>query len=80
MCCRTASTKPILPRNEMKTAIPPNGVTARFVSRKINRSSDNRAMISRGTGLSVAFDSIPLLSQILGPSLTPSFGLPVEMQ
>jgi len=26
----------------MKTAIPPNGVTARCVSRKINRSSDNR--------------------------------------
>ena len=54
MCCRTASTKPILPRNEMKTAIPPNGVTARCVSRRINRSSDNRAVISRGTGLSVA--------------------------
>src|SRR5258706_14452834 len=50
----------------MKTAIPPNGVTAGCVSRRINRSSDNRAMISRGTGLSVAFDSIPLLSQILG--------------
>src|ERR1700737_4750397 len=50
----------------MKAAIPPNGVTARCVSCKINRSSDNRAVISRGTGVSVAFDSIPLLSQILG--------------
>jgi hypothetical protein len=60
----------------MKTAIPPNGVTARCVSRRINRSSDNRAVISRGTGLSVAFDSIFLLSQILGPNLTPNFGFP----
>src|SRR5713226_1746275 len=78
MCSRTAFTKPILPRNEMKTAIPPNGVTARCVSRRINRSSDNRAVISRGTGLSIAFDSIFLLSQILGPNLTPNFGFPVE--
>jgi hypothetical protein len=60
----------------MKTATPPNGVTARCVSRRINRSSDNRAVISRGTGLSVAFDSISLLSQILGPNLTPNFGFP----
>src|SRR6266853_7032585 len=74
MCCRTASTKPILPRKEMKTAIPPNGVTARCVSRRINRSSDNRALISRGTGLSVAFDSVPLLSQILASKITPNFG------
>src|SRR5712691_8658772 len=78
MCSRTAFTKPILPRNEMKTATPPNGVTARCVSRRINRSSDNRAVISRGTGLSVAFDSIFLLSQILGPNLTPNFGFPVK--
>src|SRR5712692_8799880 len=78
MCCRTASTKPILLRKEMKTAIPPNGVTARCVSRRINRSSDNRAVISRGTGLSVAFDSISLLSQIPGPNLTPNFGFPVK--
>src|ERR1700693_3033433 len=67
MGCRIAFTKPIFSRKEMKTAIPPNGVTARCVSRRINRSSDNRATISRGTGLSVAFDSIPLLSQILQP-------------
>src|SRR5260370_35181137 len=76
MCSRTAFTKPILPRNGMDTATPPNGVTARCVSRRINRSSDNRAVISRGTGLSVAFDSISLLSQILGPHLTPNFGFP----
>src|SRR6266852_5097547 len=78
MCSRTAFTNPILPRNEMKTATPPNGVTARCVSRRINRSSDNRAEISRGTGLSVAFDSISLLSQIPGPNLTPNFGFPVK--
>src|SRR6266851_7278198 len=78
MCSRTTFTKPILPRNEMKTAIPPNGVTARCVSRRINRSSDNRAVISRGTGLSVAFDSISLLSQILGPNFTPNFGFPAK--
>src|SRR5713226_4635713 len=78
MCCRTASTKPILPRYEMKTAIPPNGVTARCVSRRINRSSDNRATISRGTGLSVASNSIPLLSQILRSNLTLNFVFQAE--
>src|SRR5205085_6257862 len=78
MCCRTASTKPILLRKEIKTAIPPNGVTARCVSRKISRSSDNRASISRGTGLSVAFDSILLLSQILGAKLLLNFGFPAK--
>ena len=65
MSWRSAFTKPILSRNARKTAIPPKGVTARCVSRKISRSSDKRAVISRGTGLSVAFDSISLLSQIL---------------
>jgi len=35
-------------------------------------------VISRGTGLSVAFDSIFLLSQILGPNLTPNFGFPAK--
>src|ERR1035438_8254959 len=54
MVGRTASAKPILPRNEMKTAIPPNGVTARCVSRRISRSFDNRAMISGGAWLSLA--------------------------
>jgi hypothetical protein len=37
-----------------RTAIPPNGVTARCVSRRIKRLSDNKASISRGTGLSAA--------------------------
>src|SRR2546423_13051357 len=78
MCCRSASTKPILPRNETKTATPPNGVTARCVSRRINRSSGNRAVISRGTGLSVAFDSIPLLSQILVSNIILIFVFPVQ--
>src|SRR5205085_4504620 len=78
MCCRIAFTGPIFSRNEMKTAIPPNGVTARCVSRRINRSSDNRALISRGTGLSVAFDSIPLLSQILGANLGLNFEFQVK--
>src|SRR6266446_6842058 len=63
----------------MKTATPPNGVTARRVSRRINRSSDNRAVISRGTGLSVAFDSIPLLSQILADHPMPNFGFPAKI-
>src|SRR5712691_3468517 len=74
ICCRIASANPIFPKNKIKTAIPPNGVTARCVSRRINRSSDNRAVISRGTGLSVAFVPIPLLSQILGGNLTLNFG------
>src|SRR6266851_78525 len=78
MCCRSAAMKPILLRKEMKTATPPNGVTARSVSRRINRSSDNRAVISRGTGLSVAFDSIPLLSQIRGGNPALNFGFQVE--
>jgi hypothetical protein len=60
----------------MKTAIPPNGVTARCVSRRINSSSDNRAAISRGTGLSVALDSIPLLSQIVGAKIILNFVFP----
>src|ERR1700689_4719054 len=77
MCCRSAFTKPIFSRYEMKTAIPPNGVTARCVSRRIKRSSDNSASISRGTGLSVAFGLILLLSQILAAKPTPNFGFPV---
>ena len=36
MCSRTAFTAG-LAEKEMKTAIPPNGVTVRFVSRRINR-------------------------------------------
>src|SRR6266852_9018127 len=71
--------EPDLSQNKIKTAIPPNGVTARCVSRRINRSSDNRAVISRGTGLSVAFVPIPLLSQILGGNLTLHFGFQVNL-
>src|SRR5213595_2383720 len=32
-CCRTASAEPIFPKNSPNTTKPPNGVTARFVSR-----------------------------------------------
>ena len=46
---------------------PTKQVSARGVSRRINPSSDNRVSISRGTGLFVAFDSIPpIVFQILG--------------
>src|ERR1039457_5602249 len=44
----------------MKTATPPKGVTARWVSRRITRSPESRAVISRGTGLSEEFASTPL--------------------
>src|SRR5208283_3173301 len=41
----------------MKTATPPKGVTARWVSRRITRSPESRAVISCGTGLSEEFAS-----------------------
>src|SRR5450759_66276 len=44
----------------MKTATPPKGVTARWVSRRITRSPESRAVISCGTGLSEVFASTPL--------------------
>src|ERR1017187_10700730 len=44
----------------MKTEIPPKGVTARWVSRRITRSPESRAVISCGTGLSEVFASTPL--------------------
>src|ERR1035438_9093147 len=44
----------------MKTATPPKGVTARWVSRRITRSPESRAVISRGTSLSEMFASTPL--------------------
>src|ERR1035438_8484768 len=44
----------------MKTATPPKGVTARCVSRRITRSPESRAVISRGTSLSEMFASTPL--------------------
>src|ERR1035437_8374018 len=43
----------------MKTATPPKGVTARWVSRRITRSPESSAVISRGTGLSEVFASTP---------------------
>src|ERR1019366_7614523 len=45
-------------------ATPPSGVTARCVSRRITRSFDSRALISRGTELSAASGFILLLSQM----------------
>src|ERR1035438_4834657 len=44
----------------MKTATPPKGVTARWASRRITRSPESRALISRGTSLSEMFASTPL--------------------
>jgi hypothetical protein len=64
-------------QEENENRDPAKWVTARCVSRRINRSSDNKASISRGTGLSAASDSIPLLSQILARYLTANFGFPV---
>lgn len=78
MCFRITSTKPILPRNETETAIPPNWVAARCVWRSIDRSSDNRALISLGSGLSAALDCIVLLSQILDSKPRSNFGFQVS--
>src|ERR1017187_1034307 len=64
MCCRSFSTNPSLCRKTTKTATPPSGVTARCVSRRISRSFDSRALISRGTELSAASGFILLLSQM----------------
>jgi hypothetical protein len=52
----------------------PKWVTARCVSRKINRSLESRAVISRGTGLSVA----PVVSNPLGLHRASNFGFPVQ--
>jgi hypothetical protein len=59
------------------TTVPPNGVTARFVSRTIRRSFDNRASTSRGTALSVASELISLLSQNDIRSSAAKFGIQV---
>ena len=56
----------------------PKGVAARLVSRRISRSPESRASISRGTELSVVFDSTPLLSQTVTPNSSPSFGFQVQ--
>ena len=50
----------------MNTATPPNGVTERWVSRRISRSSYSNAWISFGTDLSRSFGSILPLSQSPG--------------
>src|SRR3954467_11777123 len=57
---RTCSTRPIFCKYVMKTATPPKGVTARWVSRRITRSPESRAVISCGTNLSEVFTSTPL--------------------
>src|SRR2546423_15265246 len=49
----------------MKTATPPKGVTARWVSRRITRSPESRAVISCGTGLSEVLASTPLYRKYL---------------
>jgi hypothetical protein len=49
----------------MKTAIPPKGVAARWVSRRITRSSESEAVISSGTGLSELFASTHLYRKLL---------------
>src|ERR1039458_7602924 len=59
----------------MKTATPPKGVTARFVSRSITRSPESRAAISRGTVLSGVFASTSLLSQALSRFARPNLGI-----
>ena len=59
----------------MKTATPPKGVTARFVSRRITRSPESRAAISRGTVLSGVFASTSLLSQAFSRFARPNLGI-----
>jgi hypothetical protein len=56
--------KPQLVKESYKHRNPAQRVTARCVSRKINRSFDNRALISRGTELSAASGFISLWSQM----------------
>ena len=50
----------------MKTATPPKGVTARWVSRRTTRSPESKAVISCGTGLSGVFTSTTLYRRHLG--------------
>jgi hypothetical protein len=58
MCSRTLPVKFSLSRKATNTATPPNGVTAREVSRKTTRFPEKSALISRRTGLSAASGSI----------------------
>src|ERR1700751_5823214 len=80
MCRRSCPTKSIFCRKATKTATPPKGVTARLVSRRISRSLDSRAAISRGTDLSAVLVSIPLLSQTLTVDAQPNLGNEVKRQ
>src|ERR1700740_2361978 len=74
MCRRSCPVRSIFCRKATKTATPPKGVTARLVSRRISRSLDSRAAISRGTDLSAVLVSIPLLSQTLTVDAQPNLG------
>src|SRR3982750_2060237 len=69
MCRRSSPIRPIRFRYSTNTAKPPNGVTARSVSRSFRRSPDTRALISRWTALSHEVSSIHLLSQADAPHL-----------
>src|SRR6266702_2264584 len=62
----------------MKTATPPKGVTARWVSRRITRWPESRAVISCGTNLSEVFASTLLLSQVFTPEVPLYFGIQVK--
>jgi hypothetical protein len=53
---------------------PAKRVPARFVSRRIIRSPESSAAISRGTVLSGVFASTSLLSQVFNPIARPNFG------
>src|SRR3954462_13714145 len=63
MCWRSTPSRSIRFRYSVNTATPPNGVTARSVSRSFSRSPVSRALISRGIALSDERSSILLLSQ-----------------
>lgn len=76
--CRTLPIRSILRRQLTKMAPTPKGVAAGLVSRRISRSPESRASISRGTELSVVFDSTPLLSPTVTPNSSPSFGFQVQ--
>src|ERR1051325_8290061 len=74
MCCRSTPIKSIRFRYSTKTAKPPNGVTARSVSRSFRRSPESRALISRWTALSHEKFCMHLFSQADAPHSSPIFG------
>src|ERR1051325_6448067 len=82
MCCRSTPIKSIRFRYSTKTAKPPNGVTARSVSRSFRRSPDSRALISRWTALSDEKFCMHLFSQTDAPHSKPYLrisGLVIEL-